>query len=67
MNDDDDPVRKGSRFDTLIREVIANAIAPVAFQVGSVVYLYADVDTTIDTQPTPSYCSRYQHRRFQSP
>ena len=61
------PVRKGSRFDTLIREVIANAIAPVAFQVRGVVDLGADIDTTIDTQPTPSYGIRYQHRRFQSP
>ena len=32
-----------------------------------VLHLGTDVDTTMDTQPTPSYGIRYQHRRLQFP
>ena len=49
------------------RELLANTTAPIPLEICRVVDLGADVDTTMDTQPTPSYGIRYQHRRFQSP
>ena len=49
------PVRQGAWVDIATRVLLANTTAPIPLEICRVVDLGADVDTTMDTQPTPSY------------